>query len=150
MKTLTNEQIKEIADMLDSGFRCVVHKETREFISIPEDYEEDSELYESWEEDINKWENDWANYIEIEGLDSNDSYKIMLEFAEELDDSNPLKNKLLMALEMNKPFRRFKDLLDYEDEYRQKWFRFKEEYIQQWVLDKIKVAMRQGIMEEDD
>ncbi len=60
----------------------------------------------------------------------------MADFAEQLDDSNKLKTKLINALNKRKPFREFKFVIDNSGEYRQKWFDFKNEQLQQWVKDK--------------
>ena len=65
------------------------------------------------------------NYIEIIPIYSSESYQIMVNFAEQLNN-NKVKNHLFKSLNQKSPFRGFKDvLLNYPD-IRDQWFEFKD------------------------
>ena len=136
MPTLTEEQIKEIADQLDCGFCSFWHRQTGKLIFFP-DFDNnpfaESEFYEEELEEIN---NNFSDYVEIEKPQSSDSFRIMVKFAEQLDDKNELKYELIKALNRKKPFREFKFIIDNSGIYRQQWFDFKNEQLIQWVVDK--------------
>ena len=121
---LTKEQIKSIADDLDCGMIVYVHKETKEIKTI---IDFDSHLdvdMELWKEDINEIEENFDMYFQFELMDSRKSFQIMEDFTESIVDDE-LRKKLELGLRLSKPFRNFKDIIDYEDEYRDKWFEFK-------------------------
>lgn len=104
MATLTDEQIKEIADQLDCGFVCYWNNKNGELIFIPDSMkfpEMDSEI---WSDELDKIERNPELYKEIEPLDSWDSFKIMEDFADRLNDSNALKSKLISSLNKKKAF----------------------------------------------
>jgi hypothetical protein len=137
---LTNDQIKEIAEQLDCGFRCFIHKELKELIFIPDMLKHPEIEYmdtDAWADENDKLENNFLDYYEIEQLESHDSFRIMEDFIETLDDSNKLKDKLYYALSRPKPFRNFKYEIDYSGEYRQKWFDFKNKWMMDWVREEL-------------
>jgi hypothetical protein len=80
------------------------------------------ELYKEEKKLLKK---DRRNYIEIPRMEARDSFRIMAAFAEQLDDSNPLKQRLNDALSFKNPFSNFKYLIDSSGDYRQHWFDFK-------------------------
>lgn len=134
---LTEDQIKEIAEQIDCGFRCFVHKQIGELVFIPDTIKNPDMDMEGWIEENEKIENNFFDYFEIEPLGSHDSFRIMEDFAEILDDSNRLKERLYEALNKRKPFRNFKNVIDYSGEYRQKWFDFKNQWLKDWVRKSI-------------
>lgn len=136
MKTLTQQQIKEIADQLDSGFRSFWNKTNGELLFIPDMFKYPDIDIEAWSEEMEKLENDFSDYVEIEQMKSHESFEIMTDFVETLSDSNQLKYKLINALNKKKPFKEFKFIIDNSGDYRQKWFDFKNESIQKWVIDR--------------
>jgi hypothetical protein len=91
---------------------------------------------EAWSEEMEKFDNNFDEYKEIDGLESHDSFEIMADFVETLPDSKRLKNKLIEALNRKRPFREFKFVIDNSGEYRQKWFEFKDRRLQEWVTDR--------------
>jgi hypothetical protein len=131
--TLTQEQVRTIAQELDCGFRCFLHKETGELLSIPVEAFNGSMDTEFFEEDLEKLEENFLDYREIPRMESHDSFGIMEEFAEELTDNPRLQTRLLNALGQRKPFRGFKDIIDYSGEYREIWFAFKNQKLEDWV-----------------
>jgi len=136
MKTLIVEQIKEIAEMLDCGFCCFWNKQTSELIFIPDFSNNISTDKEFYTEEIEKLENNFDDYIEIKRPQSKDSFSIMENFTEQLDDKIELKNKLINALNTKKPFREFKFVIDNSGDYRDQWFEFKNSQFRKWVSDK--------------
>jgi len=131
--TFTIEQIKEIAEQLDIGFGCFIHQQTKEIIFIPDPMKFPEMEMDAWETEIEKVENDPLDFFSIEPLRSNDSFRIMRDFVESFPDSNKFKDRLIYALNRPKPFRNFKHEIDYSDEYRQKWFDFKNQWMINWV-----------------
>jgi hypothetical protein len=125
MIKLTEEQIKSIAEDLDIGMKVYVHIETDEIktiIDLDQHYDADTE---AWEEDIKEVEENYDKYFQFEKMDSKESFQMMEDFVETVKDLE-LRNKLELGLSLSKPFRNFKDIIDDEDEYRKKWFVFRD------------------------
>lgn len=144
MKTLTQEQIKEIAGELETGFRVFVHKTSGEMVSIPDEDQFDDIEMDVWEEQFELLENNAADYIEIEKWASHEAFEWMAAFAEQCTENPELQNRLIRALNRKGPFREFKFVIDNAGEYRQKWFSFKDEQIHKWVLDSVNQSNESG------
>ena len=137
MIALTTKQINEIAQEIDCGLRCYLNLKTGRIISTPDfelNFDDGKEFYE---EELEELENNWGDYAEIERPRSNDSFRFMADFAEQLKDGNRLKDRLFDALNKNKPFSRFKLEIDNSGEFRQKWFDFKLAKLENWVTEKL-------------
>ena len=138
MLALTTIQINEIAQEMDCGNRCYLNLKTGELIFTP-DFDEN--IYadrEYYEEQLEELENNWGDYAEIEKPRSKDSFDIMVDFAEQLEENSQLKDKLFNALNKKKPFSQFKFEIDNSGKYRQEWFDFKQEKLENWVIEKFK------------
>ncbi len=61
---------------------------------------------EPWEEELKEIDENWEDYFEFDGLESHDSFQIMADFADSVDDAR-LQDKLINALNISKPFRNF-------------------------------------------
>ena len=139
MVTLDKQQIKEIAEQLDCGFRAFCHKTTGNLVFIIDsskfptaDWEEEEEQAQ---EEIEANRDD---YIEIEAMGSRDSYQVMVDFADQL--RNPgLQAKLFRALNRRGPFREFKYEIDNSGDYREEWFAFKDQRYVDWVSEQLAV-----------
>lgn len=128
--------IREIAQELDCGMDCYYNPKTKELITLfgeqlmmqggDEDY-----YREMFKEQIDKVEANEADFIRIEPLESLESFKIMENFKDQLSDKI-LQNQLENALTDRKPFQNFKLLVD-NSEYREEWFRFKNQEIEHIV-----------------
>jgi hypothetical protein len=129
---LTEKQFTEIADLLISGMVCVIEKKTGKIDSHPEDMNFFEEEENPWEELIEKVEEDWDSYILIDPMPSNESFNVMKNFTDTLEESE-LKARLISALEKAKPFHNFKTIIDDSGEYRQKWFDFSLQENIKWV-----------------
>ena len=133
MKKLNEAQINDIAQNCLIGMLSFVHKETLEIIVYPDIrqnlyFDEHEEL---WAETRDKLDENIQDYIEIEPMASFESFKIRERFVSVVDDKL-LQNKLIAALERRKPFRNFKNVVDYSN-YRQAWFDFELEQTMDYV-----------------
>ncbi len=133
------QQIQEIAEQLDCGFRAFCHKATGKLIFIIDsskfpvvDWEEEEE------QDQAAIEANREDYIEIEAMGSSDSYRVMVDFAEQLPDAR-LREKLLGALHKRGPFREFKYVIDNSGDFREAWFAYKNQRYVDWVNQQLAV-----------
>jgi hypothetical protein len=135
---LTDEQVKEIADQLDCGFRCFIHRQTAELIILPDTLRHPDMDTDAWEDEQEKLDNNFDAYFEIDQLESKDSFEIMADFTEQLDDTIKLKSLLIKSLNKKKPFREFNFVIHNSGVYRQQWFDFKNTRLKMWVKDRLK------------
>jgi len=127
---LTDEKIAEVADLLESGMICFVHRTTGRIAFHPDE----DDLYfdpEPWQDVIDKIENDEDHYVRLEKMDSQRGFRVMEGFAHSLSDTH-FRYKLLDQLSRRHPFQHFKRLIDASD-YRQDWFAFKKKAYLDWV-----------------
>ena len=141
--TLTDEQIQEIAENLDIGMRCFYHLRTGEIEAIPNFLDSDwfGQDTELWQETLDKLDENWGEYFEFEKMTSQESFEIMSDFAETVDNQK-LQDRLYNALNKPKPFRNFKWEIDNSGEYRQKWFNFKTRKLIEFVKAQIEMQNR--------
>jgi len=132
MVSLTQDQIKQIAEELDCGMRCYVNKETGEIVSVLDFESWQTDNRGPWEDVLNELEENWDKYLEIERMESYESFKIMAGFAESVDNRE-LRDSLINALNRKHPFQNFKWIIDNSGPYRQKWFDFKNQRLIEWV-----------------
>jgi len=59
---MTNEQINELADNLDCGLRCFVHKEKKIIVTIPDTINNPDSDSEWWDEANDEIENNFDSY----------------------------------------------------------------------------------------
>lgn len=130
---LSAKQIKSIAEDLDMGMVCYIHKETGEVKTVIDTM---SEFYDStddsWDEELAEIDRDIMSYIKLEKMHSSESFRIMADFTEEVKDQK-IRDRLITALERSKPFRNFRNVLDYHDDLLQEWYVYKLERQQAWV-----------------
>ena len=115
--------------------RCYINKETCAIQTTPDfdNWYTDDEL---WTDILNELEENWDKYIEIERMESRDSFDLMADFAESVD-SRELRDCLINALNKKHPFRNFKWVVDNSGPYRQKWFDFINQSLIEWVEKKL-------------
>jgi hypothetical protein len=96
--------------------------------------EEEDELRPAVEEDPER-------YRYIDPVGSHESYRWMERFAHSVEDvveDVEVRERLLDALDRQRPFRRFKDVLLGYPEVREAWFRYQEEqlraYAEEWLM----------------
>lgn len=122
--------VKEIAENLDCGLDCYYNHQNSELLAIPNNLRHhDPELFEeTFAGDLVKIAQEGKAYIFFEVLPSNESFKIMECFANELSDK-ALSFKLSTCLQNRKPFQNFKSAIDHS-QYRQDWFDFKQKELE--------------------
>lgn len=133
---LTEKQIEEIADNLDSGMRCFYNLKTDDLKIVINFNSWMSADEEPWAEDLKEIDENWGDYFEFSGMETHDSFRIMTDFTESVDNSK-LQDRLINALNKSKPFRNFKWQIDNSDDYRQEWFKFKKSHYIEWVKDQM-------------
>ena len=128
--------LKPIAQSIDAGFICFLNPKTLEIEEVPQELINDPYEFKmmtgSGLEDFQLKYKSWDEYYEFEPLESHESFRIMEAFAERQDDEK-FKNQLIYALNNRKPFANFKWKVD-NSKYRQDWFDFK----QQWLEDRVR------------
>lgn len=135
MIRLSSGQINEIAQELDAGLKCYVNKDSGEHKSILDwDYMDDSEGF--WQEELEKIQSEWSNYVIVEKMPSHLVFGIMEGFAASIENEE-IRDRLFYALSRNKPFRNFKNEVDYREDIRQKWFAFKQNAYEDYVRQEL-------------
>ena len=135
---MTDEQINELADNLDCGLRCFVHKEEKTIVTIPDTINNPDSDTGLWDEVNDEIEKNFDSYVEIEKMDSHESFRLMENFIHTVD-SLQLRDKLEEALRRPRPFANFKFDIDNSGPYRQKWFEFKNEQMIEWVKGQLTI-----------
>ncbi|MCD4792401.1 MAG: UPF0158 family protein [Bacteroidales bacterium] len=135
MQKVHRKIIKEIAENIDCGMVCFINTETLETENAPQTFIEDPEEFEMitgmTAEDMKLKYLEWENYITVNPLESYEAFKIMEYFIDTVVDKI-LQNKLIDALNRRKPFAGFNSVVDNSD-YRQKWFDFKQQQLEEHV-----------------
>jgi hypothetical protein len=130
------KQIEEIAGNLDCGMRCFYNLKTGDIKTLLNFDSWIGTDEEPWEEESKEIDENWDDYFEFTGFEAHESFRIMADFAERIDDQK-LQNQLINALNRPKPFRNFKWQIDNSGEYRQQWFDYKKMRYVQWVKEQI-------------
>ena len=135
MQKVPTKIIKEIAENIDCGMVCFINTDTLETENAPQTFIEDPEEFEMitgmTAEDMKLKYLEWENYITVNPLESYEAFKIMEYFVDTVADKI-LQNKLIDALNRKKPFAGFNSVVDNSD-YRQKWFDFKQQQLEEHV-----------------
>lgn len=128
---LSKLDINSIAQDIDMGLHCHVHKKTLEIVSFidPDEIYDNEEL---WEPLIKKVEDNPEDYIRIVKMSSRLSFGIMEDFTSIVKDKS-LQAKLQHALDNRKPFRNWTHLIDQTGQEREDWFKFKQSRMETWV-----------------
>ena len=136
---VSNEKLKEIADNLDTGFRCYFNIETQEIVTFPDEDRFPDMDTEDWKDDMKKVKKNRKKFKEIESMDSSESFKIMEDFIDSIDDET-LKSRLTQAIEGYKPFANFQFQIDRSGPFREMWFAFKANKMIEWVNDQLSIT----------
>ena len=93
---------------------------------------------EFWQEELAKIHAEWSNYAVIEKMPSRLAFGMMEKFAASIENEE-IRDRLFYALNRNKPFKNFRNEVDYREDIRQRWFAFKqgvyEDYVRQELED---------------
>ncbi|MEM6525954.1 MAG: hypothetical protein AAF693_19300 [Bacteroidota bacterium] len=130
----TEEQIEEIAELLDCGELCFFHKPTGTIEHHPDPNDFYLDL-EPWQETMDKIDEDRDNYQRFVKMHSNQAFLVMESFANTLTDET-FQTQLFEQLSQRKPFSKFKWAID-NSEYRENWFDFKKQSYINWVREQL-------------
>lgn len=134
MNNLPPEQIKDIAEQLDCGFRAFIHKTSYQMLFVPNENDLIDIELDPWEEEFTELDNNFTDYFEVEKWSSNEAFQMMEDFTEQLSTNSKLQSELFKALNKRKPFREFKFVIDNSGDFREQWFDFKN----RWQLEFVK------------
>lgn len=137
---ISKEILNDLADSMEAGFKCYILKKTLEIVTFPDENRYPDMDPEPWQDEIDKVFNDPEQYIEIENMTSSDSYRLMEDFVN-LIENNSMKIRLLQALEGRKPFGNFKHQIENSGEYREVWFAFRRSKNIEWVENQLGVSL---------
>ena len=144
---VSKEILNDIAESLEAGFICYLHKKTLEVIEVPDSNRHPDMDTDAWQEDIDKVSADRKNYKKIEGMDSSDSFSVIEDFVFSLENGF-VKTQLIQAIEGKKPFANFKHQIDNSGDYRDQWFKFRKDRNINWVQKQLDYEFLQD--EEDE
>jgi hypothetical protein len=117
--------IREIADNMGAQFISFVNLDTLEVDAVPQNVKYvEGELFSAYE---------WEDRIEIEPLNSHDSYEIMGNFVAQLPNSKE-KKRLSDAINGYKPFANFNRII-HQSDLRENWFEFRQKELEKIVID---------------
>ena len=134
---VTAKQINEIADDLDCGLRCFIHKESGAIRVIPDERQISGFDGEGWEEDQQELSDNAQQYLEVERMTSPEEFRMMEDFTRQVTH-NDLRSRLTDMLSGPKPFRKFKEQLQAAGDYREEWFAFRRARQVEWVTRQLR------------
>ena len=135
---IPKEKLKEIAEELEAGFACFIHKDTLELVTYMDPDRHPDIDEDLWKGEMKKVKKNKKQFIEIENMESRDSFRVMEDFVNSLENCTT-KIRLLTALEGQKPFANFKHQLDNSGDHRQQWFAFRTEKMIEWVQNQLNI-----------
>lgn len=148
---LTNEQIDKIADELDSGMICYINLDTGEYRVILE-YDDMYDVEEFYEEEMKEIEKNIDKYFQIKKMSSSEAYRVMESFVNSIQNREK-QMKVKEILNRKSPFANFKEEIEYDDKYRQKWFNHKRrkynEYVRRYLVEKFELEELSNLTVED-
>lgn len=137
--------VHDIADRINAGLVCYLNPDTLELEDVPKDFVSDTDEFElatgeKWEETFRH--DQWEHCITIEPPEGHEAFKIMEHFVSEVDDVR-FSNKLAGILSRKHPFANFKAQVE-SSSYRQRWFDFKQAYLEQSVWNEISFQLEEA------
>ena len=123
--TISPEMLKEIVQQLDMGMKCFYHIPTGELEYYPDELRGYGFDEEVWEETIKKVEENDADYIPFEAMESHEFFSVMEDFVSMIADGNT-RLRFEDAIGYRKPFQNFKQLLQHYPDLRVQWFAYKD------------------------
>jgi hypothetical protein len=125
--------VKQIADNLGANFISFFNPDTLELEYIPKGMLDEDFFDEEDEENMfGITHKKWDKCIEIEPLDSHESFEIMADFVNQLKNGKEA-NKLAQALNGHKPFANFNHLI-HNSNFREDWFAFRQKKLEKYVI----------------
>lgn len=138
--------VSEIAESIDCGLTCFLNLDTGETEDVPENLLDDPEDFEELTgesfESMDLRYPDWKHSMTFEPLESHESFKIMQDFTDSLEDER-LADRLASALQNRKPFANFKFIIE-NSACRQEWFDFKKLYLENYVKELLSLELEEN------
>jgi len=127
--------LPKIAESIDAGLICFLNPDTLEIEEIPKSQMDDPQEFGlksgNKMKDLELMHERWDEYYEIEPLESHESFKIMVAFTEDMENDK-FRDKLIHALNHQKPFANFKWKID-NSPHKQDWFDFRQQWLEEHV-----------------
>jgi hypothetical protein len=164
IEKLTKKQIHEIAEMIDMGHICYLNCNTGEYIMMLNNemlaeygiYWEEKENFDPEEAFNQEWEKEmykdvkadmdkiysWGltDTIRIEQPESHKGFEFMEQFVDEVIPVGRLKLDFENALSRKHPFGNFNAIV-HNCKYREDWFAFKQQALEEYVRKIIRYEM---------
>lgn len=141
------ELVRKTAEAIDCGMVCFINPATLEMEDVPKSLLEERFFTENDDEDeedeFDLQHTKWEKCISVEPPESRESFEIMENFIDEVDDKY-LQKKLVNALERRHPFANFKNTIENSD-YRKAWFAFKQSKLEEYVWRDIEFELNPEI-----
>lgn len=131
---ITPKHIHEIAQELQCGMKVYVNRKNLE-IKVILDWDNILDNEEFWEEELEKIEREWDDYIALTKMESREAFQIMENFAETIGDGR-YQEYLFKILSRKSPFANFKAEIE-SSSYRQQWFDFRDRSYEAYVRAKL-------------
>lgn len=131
---ITAKQIKEISEYLQAGMKVFINRKDLEIRTVL-DWDDMLDDTGYWEEELEKIEREWTDYVTITKMESREVFHIMADFIDEIEDER-LQENLTKILNRKSPFANFKDEIE-SSAYRQKWFDFKDRKYEEYVKEQL-------------
>lgn len=131
------DRIKEIAEELDCGFCAYIHKASKEVLFIPDTDKYFGMELDAWEKELDLLNKNRIDYHELRPMSSNQAFKIMADFTDQLTGDEDFQIRLFNSLSGKKPFQKFKFIVENSMKYRQKWFDFKFQKQMEYVREQL-------------
>lgn len=137
---IPDKVITDIAQSLTCGMVCYLNPDTFEVEELLGD-SYDTDDCQDLIDDVMEKTAKWPRCIKIEPLEPYESANMMKYFIEEIifPSDKTLGAKLMTVMTERKPFRKFKDIVE-TSIYRQTWFQYRQEYIEEYVKSVIEVS----------
>lgn len=131
---MNDDILFDIIDLLDDGEIVYLHRQTHEILSYPDPQRwSESEYIDVIEKVKARAVAEPDMFVVIDPPEPRDSYHIMEDFIFTVEDE-PLRNRLLEALNSKKPFRYFRATVE-DSPLREDWFDFKDARMKAWLLE---------------
>ena len=132
---LTEEQVNDISEDLQQGFKVFINRQTGETRSIY-DFSYLSGVSDPWEEELNRIKKNWPDHLEIRGMEPWEVFEIMEDFVQEIINKEG-NTELHDALKDKRSFARFRTLVE-GSEYKKIWFAFRKNHYLKYVQNKLR------------
>jgi hypothetical protein len=131
---LSENTVREIADWLQCGLECWIHKLKGTMYFLPK---KDDPYFdpEQWREVLYALEGNESDYLVFQTMDSSQSYRMMQDFTWSLQESFE-RTELERALKSARPFHHFKLLVDVSD-LNEKWSNHRFDAHMDWVKSQV-------------